>query len=161
MTQLKHPVRTGLMTAGLAASALLLAACGEDGAAALQKVENAAATARQASEQLSESAALAEEAVRDPAGAVRNSALSARFSRAATAQPNLFVLTDIATGCQYLATYAADGSTVQSITPRIDGAEGKQRCIVPGADGLKAPDAASLVGKAIGGLGGGSSEAAP
>ena len=149
---------TGPVLGLLVVSALLLSAC-EDGAAALQQVEDAAANARNTAQRLNEGAELAEQAVRDPAGAVRERTLSARFNRAPTAQPNLFVLTDIATGCQYLATYAADGTTVQSVAPRIDGADGKQRCLTPGGEALPAPDAASLVGKTIRGLGGDGGEA--
>lgn len=145
---------TGRIVGLVAVSALLLSAC-EDGAAALQQVEDAAATARSTAQKLNDGAELAEQAVRDPAGALQDQALSARFNRAPTAQANLFVLTDVATGCQYLATYAADGTTVQSIIPRVDGANGKQRCLTPAAEALPAPDAASLVGKTIRGLGGG------
>lgn len=138
--------------AGLTLATLLLTACGEDGAAVLKQVEDAAATAREAGDRLDKGAALAEQVVNDPAGVLRDQTLSARFNRAPTAQANLFVLTDVATGCQYLATYAADGATVQSITPRMEG--GRQRCLVPGGEARTPPDAASLVGKAIRGVGG-------
>lgn len=120
---------------------------------ALREVEEAAATARQAGERFNAAAAVAEQAAQDPAGALRSATLSARFTRVATAEPNLFVLTDIATGCQYLATYAADGATVQSIVPRTAGG-GAQACIAPAQGaGASAPDAADLVGKVLGAAG--------
>ncbi len=127
-----------------------LAACGEIDTSALREVEEAAASARAATQKLNDAAALAEKAAEDPGGALRDATLGARFTRVATAEPNLYVLTDIATGCQYLAAYAADGATVQSITPRTAGS-GAQHCVAPReAAALTPPDAASLVGRAIG-----------
>jgi len=130
-----------------------LTACG-DVTESLQQVEEATASARQATEKLTSAATFAEQAVQNPAGALRDATLGARFTRVATAEPNLFVLTDIATGCQYLAAYAADGATVASITPRSapGGADGvSQHCVAPRDPiGVSAPDAASLVGKVVG-----------
>jgi len=137
-----------LPLAALLLSATLLTAC-EDVAGAIDQVDQAAATAREASEKLQQGADLAERAAQDPAGLVRDTALGTRFTRTATAEGNLFVLTDIATGCQYLATYAPDGDTIQSIAPRT-GPNGQQRCVAPAGGVGTAPEAASLVGKSIG-----------
>ena len=138
-----------LPLAALLLSAALVTAC-EDVSGAIDQVDQAAATAREATEKLQKGAELAERAAEDPAGLVRDTALGARFTRTATAEGNLFVLTDIATGCQYLVTYAPDGDTIQYIAPRT-GADGQQRCVAGGVGGVgKAPDAASLVGKTIG-----------
>lgn len=129
---------------------LPLLALGGCDTSALQDVEEAAASARQATEKLNAAAALAERAADNPAGALRDATLGARFTRVATAEANLFVLTDIATGCQYLATYTADGATVASIAPRTS-AGGAQQCVASSSPaGIKAPDAAALVGRAIG-----------
>lgn len=63
--------------------------------------------------------------------------VTANLSRVPTDQPGIYVLTDLQTGCQFLATYAADGTTVSSVAPRVEAVAGggtRQRCIpVPGA----------------------------
>lgn len=73
----------------------------------------------------------------NPASALQM-VVGARLAKTETDQPGVYVLTDLQTGCQFLATYAADGTTVSSVAPRVEptAAGGtRQRCIaVPGAD---------------------------
>ena len=56
----------------------------------------------------------------------------AQLARTPTDQPGVFVLTDMTTGCQFLATYGADSNTPSSIAPRVEPVEGeapRQRCV--------------------------------
>jgi hypothetical protein len=56
----------------------------------------------------------------------------AQMVRTPTDQPGIFILTDVMTGCQFLATYDAEGRTPQSVTPRtvpVAGGVPVQRCV--------------------------------
>lgn len=122
---------------GLALSALvlLLAAC-EDAASTLQEIEDTAAQAQATANEINTRTDQIQQAVEDPVGALRG-AVSANLTKTPTDQPGVYVLTDLQTGCQFLATYGADGTTVSSIAPRVEATPGggtRQRCIaVPGA----------------------------
>lgn len=121
---------------GLAVSALALfvAACDID-TSALKEIEDTAAQAQATAAEINSRSAQIQQAVDDPVGAVRGM-VTANLSRVPTDQPGIYVLTDLQTGCQFLATYAADGTTVSSVAPRVEAVAGggtRQRCIpVPG-----------------------------
>nr|WP_315050835.1 hypothetical protein [uncultured Brevundimonas sp.] len=115
----------------LPASALLLGACDPIDTSAFREVEETVAGARRTVELANQQGAQIRHAVQDPGGALRSLA-GARLARTPTDQPGVFVLTDLATGCQFLATYADDGRTVSSIAQRTQaGANGGvvQRCV--------------------------------
>lgn len=120
----------------IAASALALtvAAC-EDGASALQDIQDTAAKAEATLETVNNRTAQIQQTLDNPGGALL-AAVGATFSKTATDQPGVYVLTDLQTGCQFLGTYGADGTTVTSIAPRVEAAPGggtQQRCIaIPG-----------------------------
>jgi hypothetical protein len=122
---------------GLAVSvlALLVAACDID-TSALKEIEDTAAKAHATAAEINSRSEQIQQAVDDPVGALRG-VVTAKLSKAPTDQPGLYVLTDLQTGCQFLATYAADGTTVSSVAPRIEALAGgatRQRCIpIPGA----------------------------
>ena len=123
---------------GLAVSALfvLVASC-EDAVSTLQEIEDTAAKASATATEINARSAQIQQAVDDPMGALRG-VVTANLTKTPTDQPGVFVLTDLQTGCQFLATYQADGTTVSSIAPRVEavaGGEPRQRCIaIPGAD---------------------------
>ena len=120
----------------LAVSALMLmtAAC-DEATSTLQEIEDTAAQAQATAAEINDRSAQIQQAVNDPVGALR-ATVGASLSRTATDQPGVYVLTDLQTGCQFLGTYAADGSTVSSIAPRVEATSDggtRQRCIaIPG-----------------------------
>ncbi|MFJ6024364.1 hypothetical protein ACIQC9_07195 [Brevundimonas sp. NPDC092305] len=122
---------------GLAASALfvLVAGC-EDAVSTLQEIEDTAAKASATATELNDRSEQIQQAVNDPVGALRG-AVTANLTRMPTNQPGIYVLTDLQTGCQFLATYETDGTTVASVAPRVEPAAGggtRQLCIaIPGA----------------------------
>lgn len=123
---------------GLAASALaiLTAACDID-TSALKEIEDTAAKAHATAAEINGRSAQIQQAVDDPVGAMRGM-VTANLSKVPTDQPGIYVMTDLQTGCQFLATYAADGTTVSSVAPRVEAVPGggtRQRCIaVPGVE---------------------------
>ncbi len=131
----------------LTLAALALSACEID-TSALTEVQETAAQAQAAAEMINTRSAQAQQVMENPGGALL-AAVGATFSKTATDQPGVFVLTDLQTGCQFLATYAADGATVATIAPRVEAApEGgtRQRCVsVPGL-GLPAVEDAEAEG---------------
>lgn len=115
----------------LALAAVVLSAC---------EIDTSALT------EVQETAAQAQQVIENPGGALL-AAVGATFSKTATDQPGVFVLTDLQTGCQFLATYGADGTTVATIAPRVEAAPGggtRQRCVsvpglnLPGAENAEA-----------------------
>jgi hypothetical protein len=114
-----------------AAAGVSLAACDPIDTSMLEDVETAAGSLRASAEALNGHADTLQNASQDPLGALRTAALGATFAKTATAEPNLFVLTDLQTGCQWLTTYGADGQAV-SLEPRTE-AGGAQRCLSPSA----------------------------
>lgn len=126
-----------LASIALSALAVLAAACDPIDTSALQDLEDAAANAHATASELNARSVEVQQAIDDPVGAVRG-VIGATFSRTATDQPGVYVLTDLQTGCQFLGTYAADGRTVSSIAPRIEPAPGggtQQVCIsLPGVE---------------------------
>jgi hypothetical protein len=115
-----------------------VAACDPIDTSALQDIEAAAETARATADKLNARASDLQGAIDDPVGAVGAAALGATFTKTPTAEANLFVLTDLQTGCQWLATYGPDNAA--SITPRTgsDGQALRQRCITLGPAGIGA-----------------------
>ena len=113
---------------------VMLAACEPIDTSALREIEEGAANARETAETLNARGDEMQRALADPVGALRTAALGATFTKTATAEPNVFVLTDLQTGCQWLATYGADGAA-SSMAPRTErsGDATRQRCVsVPG-----------------------------
>lgn len=127
----------------LAIAALGLSAC-EDGVSTLQDIQDTAAQAEATLNTVNTRTAQMQQAIDNPGGALL-AAVGATFSKTATDQPGVFVLTDLQTGCQFLATYGADGTTVASIAPRVEAApEGgtRQRCVaIPGVGRVDAAEA--------------------
>ncbi len=119
------------------ALALAVSACEID-TSALQEIQDTAATAQATAEAINSRSVQAQQIIENPAGALQ-AAIGATLSKTATDKPGVYVLTDLQTGCQFLATYAADGTTVSSVAPRVEPAPGggtRQRCIaVPGLAG--------------------------
>lgn len=117
--------------------ALAVSACEID-TSALQEIQDTAATAQATAEAINSRSVQAQQIIENPAGALQ-AAIGATLSKTATDQPGVYVLTDLQTGCQFLATYAADGTTVSSVAPRVEPASGggtRQRCIaIPGLGG--------------------------
>ena len=120
-------IRTTLVA--LAAGAAL-AACEPIDTSALREIEETAQAARTTADGLNARAAEIQGAIDDPVGALRTAALGATFTKQPTAEANLFVLTDLQTGCQWLATYGPDGEAV-SLVPRTEpgGPGTRQRCV--------------------------------
>jgi len=118
------------------AAGIMLAACEPIDTSALQEIESAAEAARTAADKLNARASDIQGAIDDPVGAVRAAALGATFTKTPTAEANLFVLTDLQTGCQWLATYGPDNA-VSSIAPRMesDSQATRQRCLATGSAG--------------------------
>jgi len=125
----------------LAVSALAVAvtACDID-TSGLQEIQDKAAQAQATAEEINTRSAQAQQILDDPAAALRG-AVGATLAKTPTDQPGVYVLTDLQTGCQFLGTYAADGTTVSSIAPRVEAVPGggtRQRCIaVPGVRGAE------------------------
>lgn len=129
------PAMTLLRASLIAAVAVLAAACEEIDTSALQEIEQGAAQARAAADEVNARSEQLRRASEDPVGVLQEVALGATFSKTETAEPGVFVLTDLQTGCQWMATYGADGQAT-SMEPRTEAAPGggtAQRCIsVPG-----------------------------
>ena len=123
------------------ATGLALAACDPIDLSALEDIEAAAETARTTADSLNNRASEIQGAIDDPVGALRTAALGATFTRTPTAEANLFVLTDLQTGCQWLATYGPANEAV-SLVPRTEpnGGGVRQRCISLGMAGPAAGD---------------------
>ena len=119
----------------LVSLAALTAACDEIDTSSIQKIEEGAASARAAADELNARSEQLRRASEDPVGVLQEVALGATFSKTPTAEPGIFVVTDLQTGCQWLATYGSDGQPT-SMEPRSEpnptgGVQ--QRCIsVPG-----------------------------
>ena len=107
-----------------------LAACDPIDTSAFREIEETAEAARTTAEGLNARASEIQGAIDDPVGALRTAALGATFTKTPTAEPNLFVLTDLQTGCQWLATYGPVGEAV-SLVARTEpgGQDTVQRCI--------------------------------
>lgn len=126
-----------LLTAfAIAALVPFVAAC-DEAVSTLQDIETTAAEARATATEITTRTDQIQQAVDDPVGAMRG-LVTANLSRLPTDQPGLYVLTDLQSGRQFLATYAADGTTVSSIAPRVEAVAGgaaRQRCIaLPGGE---------------------------
>lgn len=133
---IRHTGRMKLLSLiAVSALALSVAACDID-TSALQEIEDTAAQARATADEINTRTDQIQQAVDDPLGALRG-VVTANLSKAPTDQPGVYVLTDLQTGCQFLGTYGADGTTVSSIAPRVEAILGggtRQRCIpIPGA----------------------------
>jgi len=113
----------------------LTTACDAIDTSSLQQIEDGAASARAAADQLNARSEQLRRASEDPVGVLQEVALGATFSKTETAEPGVFVLTDLQTGCQWLATYD-DAGQATSMEARSEPApQGgvQQRCIsVPG-----------------------------
>lgn len=127
----------------LAVSAVLVAACEPIDTSALEEIQNTAAQAQATAEEINTRSAQAQQILENPAGALQ-AVVGATLSKTPTDQPGVYVLTDLQTGCQFLGTYGADGSTVTSIAPRVEAAPGggtRQRCVaIPGLGGGRNAD---------------------
>lgn len=125
----------------LAASVLALSVAACD-TSALQDLQDTAAKAEATLETVNTRTAQVQQAIDNPGGALL-AAVGATFSKTATDQPGVYVLTDLQTGCQFLGTYGPDGTTVSSIAPRVEAAPGggtQQRCVA--IPGVARPDVA-------------------
>lgn len=126
----------------LALAALLgfVAAC-DDAVSTLQEIEDTAAKASATATEINARADQIQQVANDPIVALRG-VVTADLAKTPTDQPGVYVLTDLQTGCQFLGTYAADGTTVSSIAPRVEPAPGggtRQRCVpIPGASAQNA-----------------------
>ena len=120
-------IRTTLVALSVGAA---LAACEPIDTSALHEIEETAQAARTTADGLNARAAEIQGAIDDPVGALRVAALGATFTKTPTAEANLFVLTDLQTGCQWLATYGPGGEAV-SLVPRTEPGRQStvQRCI--------------------------------
>lgn len=118
------------------ATGVALAACDPIDTSALQDIEAAAEAARTTADSLNTRASEIQGAIDDPVGTLRTAALGATFTKTPTAEANLFVLTDLQTGCQWLATYGPANEAV-SLVPRTEpnGGDTRQRCISIGTAG--------------------------
>ena len=116
-------------------SALVLSACEPIDTAPLREIEESVSAARTAAETLNTRSNEVQRAMEDPVGALRTAALGATFTKTATAEPNIFVLTDLQTGCQWLATYAANGEA-SSLAARTEASANgvRQRCLAVGGE---------------------------
>lgn len=114
----------------VSALAPFVVACDID-TSALKEIEDTAARAHASAAELNSRSEQIQQAVDDPVGAMRGM-VTANLSKVPTDQPGIYVMTDLQTGCQFLATYAADGTTVTSIAPRVEAVAGgstRQRCV--------------------------------
>lgn len=123
-----------IIASAVSALALLVSACEVD-TSALQDIQDTAAQAEAAAQAINTRSAQAQQIMENPASALQM-VVGARLAKTETDQPGVYVLTDLHTGCHFLATYASDGTTVSSVAPRVEPAAGggtRQRCIaVPG-----------------------------
>ena len=135
------PIMRSFLAAMIAPSGFVLAACEPIETSALRDIEAAAEGLRASAEDLNSRASEMQGAIDDPVGALRTATLGATFTRTPTAEANLFVLTDLQTGCQWLATYG-EGDEAVSLAPRTepDGQDTRQRCISIETAGLAAGD---------------------
>ena len=137
-----HNGRMKLLTVfAVSGLALSIAAC-EDGATALQDIQDTAAQAEATLNTVNTRTAQIQQTIDNPGGALL-AAVGATFSKTATDQPGVYVLTDLQTGCQFLGTYGPDGTTVSSIAPRVEAVPGggtQQRCVA--IPGVARPEAA-------------------
>ena len=117
-------------TLAAVSAGVALAACEPIDTSALREIEETAAAARTTADGLNARASEIQGAIDDPVGALRTAALGATFTKTATAEENLFVLTDLQTGCQWLTTYGPGGEAL-SLVPRTEqgGENTRQRCI--------------------------------
>lgn len=117
-----------------------LVGCDQIDTSALQEIEETAAAARTTAETINARSAEIQAAVEDPVGTLRGAALGATFTKTETPEAGIFVLTDVQTGCQWLATYGADG-TATSMEPRTEMLEGvqRQRCLIRTSTPSSAP----------------------
>jgi len=121
----------------VSALALFVSGCEVD-TSALQEIQDTAAQAEAAAQAINNRTSQAQQIMENPASALQM-VVGARLAKTETDQPGVYVLTDLQTGCQFLATYAADGKTVSSVAPRVEPAATggtRQRCVaVPGVGG--------------------------
>lgn len=113
-------------------AAMLLAACEPTDTSALREIEEAVAGARETVDLANTRVGQVQQAVENPLGALQSVA-GTRLARTPTNQAGVFVLTDLTTGCQFLAAYGPDNETATSITPRTERVEGgalRQRCLL-------------------------------
>lgn len=133
--RLGHDGGMKLLTGLVVSSMLVLVASCEDAVATLQDIEKTAEQAHATATEINARSEQIQQAVNDPVGTLRG-VVTADLTRTPTDQPGVYVLTDLQTGCQFLATYAADQTTVNSIAPRVERAgDGtpRQRCVpIPG-----------------------------
>jgi hypothetical protein len=126
-----------LTSLAVSAFAVVAVACDPIDTSALQDIQDTAAKAQATADEINTRSAQAQQILENPASALQM-VVGATLSKTPTDQPGVYVLTDLQTGCQFLGTYAADGTTVSSIAPRVEAAPGggtRQRCIaIPGAD---------------------------
>ena len=138
-----------LSAALLVLTALAVSACEVD-TSALQDIQDTAAEVQRGAETINARSAQVQDAIDNPGGALM-AAVGATFTRTGTDQPGVYVLTDLQTGCQFLATYAADGTTVSTIAPRVEATAAggtRQRCVA--IPGVARPDEAEAEAEAEG-----------
>ena len=126
------PMKTLTRLTALAAAFVMTTACEEIDTSALQQIEDTAATVRASADEVNARSEQLRQAAEDPVGALRDVALGATLTRTATDQPGIYVVTDVTTGCQWLATYGPD-DVATSMEPRTEvSADGtmRQRCVV-------------------------------
>lgn len=133
-----------LTSLAVSALAVVAAACDPIDTSALQDIQDTAAKAQATADEINTRSAQAQQILENPASALQM-VVGATLSKTPTDQPGVYVLTDLQTGCQFLGTYAADGTTVSSIAPRVEAAPGggtRQRCIaIPGVGSAEAAEA--------------------
>lgn len=125
------PMKALIRLSALAAALVMTTACEEIDTSALQQIEDAAATVRASADEVNARSEQLRTAAEDPVGALRDAALGATLTRTATDQPGIYVVTDVTTGCQWLATYGPD-DVATSMEPRTEVAEDgttRQRCV--------------------------------
>ena len=141
-----HIARSAVVMPALALAALVMvSACEPIDTAPLREIEETMSAARNSADTINTRSGDVQRALEDPVGALRTATLGATFTKTATAEPNIFVLTDLQTGCQWLATYGADGeasSLAARTEPTADGV--RQRCISVGGSGGDSGDNPSM-----------------
>ena len=130
-------LRLPLSLAALVTAPLLLGACDLE---TVQQIEDTAAAVRETADQVSTRSDQIQQVAQDPLGAARQAVLGAAFSKMESDQPGIFVLTDLATGCQWLATYGRPDDVATSMEPRTE----------PGVDGAVQQVCVTLPGSANG-----------
>lgn len=119
-----------LTTLAILSAGVALAACDPIDTSALREIEETAEAARKTADGLNARASEIQGAIDDPVGALRTAALGATFTKTPTAESNLFVLTDLQTGCQWFATYGPGGEAVSLVIRTEPGGQDTvQRCI--------------------------------